>query len=243
MTQPLTPAVRREAVAFTVFAVAAAAAAAFVWFGLPHDREVKSLGVFLLKLVPFICATEAIAWLPTRWVRSTTLKLVLVVLAFCGYFLYFVPRLFFYSDDFPTFYYYMLTMTPVLILSLALAYRLGGGAGAGARRIGYASILVMLSGLEDLSFLTTTPGQGPIPQVWTWASHMTVFVGRPLHKAEAFVFIAIHVVLAVAVLTVPTRWLRRSRTPTPADPAPADPAPAGPTAGKAAEPADVGSSR
>jgi hypothetical protein len=82
-----------------------------------------------------------------------------------------------------------------------------------SRRLGYAMLLLQLSGVEDLAYLTvnnhTDPEWTPIPQVWTWADHMTVFVGRPLMKNEAFVFIAVHVFIAVLVLALPDRFWRR----------------------------------
>jgi hypothetical protein len=55
--------------------------------------------------------------------------------------------------------------------------------------------------------------------VWTWAHHMTVFVGHPLTRNQAFAFIAVHVVLALLVLFLPATalsrplaWLTRRRT-------------------------------
>ena len=104
-----------------------------------------------------------------------------------------------------------------MILSLALAYRLGGGEGSGVRRLAYAMLLLMLSGLEDLAFLTvnphTDPRWTPIPEVWSWASHMTVFLGHPPTKYEAYGFIAAHVALAALVLFLPGRVFRAVRWP------------------------------
>jgi hypothetical protein len=40
----------------------------------------------------------------------------------------------------------VLTLTPFLILALVLAYRLGGGSPGMVRRLGYAMILLQLSG-------------------------------------------------------------------------------------------------
>jgi hypothetical protein len=44
-----------------------------------------------------------------------------------------------------------------------------------------------------------------MPEVWSWASHMTVFLGHPPTKYQAFAFIAIHVALAALVLFLPGR--------------------------------------
>ncbi|MEU6886001.1 hypothetical protein ABZ918_12425 [Streptomyces viridosporus] len=200
--------VRRNA-PFLVLAALAAVFAGIVWFAMPHDREVKSLGILLFKLVPFVFATEAIARLDPVWAQRIRLQMVIPV-CFLVYFLYFVPKIFFVAENHPELYYYVLTLTPFVILSLVLSFRIGGGAAHLVRRLSYAMILLMLSGLEDLAFLTvnehTDPAWQTIPEVWTWASHMTVRLGHPASKYEAFAFIAVHVVLALLVLFAPRRW-------------------------------------
>ncbi len=200
--------VRRNA-PFLVLAALAAVFAGIVWFAMPHDREVKSLGILLFKLVPFVLATEAIAQLDPVWAQRIRLHLVVPV-CFLVYFCYFVPKIFFVAENHPELYYYILTLTPFVILSLVLAFRIGGGAAHLVRRLSYAMILLMLSGLEDLAFLTvndhTDPAWQTIPEVWTWASHITVFLGHPASKYEAYAFIAVHVLLALFLLFAPTRW-------------------------------------
>lgn len=202
----------RRHVPFGICAGLATAAAAVVWFGLPHDREVKSLWILLLKLLPFVFATEAVARLELSPAARRRLALAAVPVSFLVYFCFFVPKIFFYSDDGNTLYYYVLTLTPFVILALVLAVRLGGGAGGTVRRLGYAMLLLMLSGLEDLAFLTTNPHTDPkwtpIPEVWSWASHMTVFLGHPPTKYQAYAFIAVHVVAALLVLFLPAAAVR-----------------------------------
>ncbi|MEU5508162.1 MULTISPECIES: hypothetical protein [Streptomyces] len=194
---------------FLVLAALAAVFAGIVWFAMPHDREVKSLGILLFKLVPFVLATEAIAQLDPVWAQRIRLHLVVPV-CFLVYFCYFVPKIFFVAENHPELYYYILTLTPFVILSLVLAFRIGGGAAHLVRRLSYAMILLMLSGLEDLAFLTvndhTDPAWQTIPEVWTWASHITVFLGHPASKYEAYAFITVHVLLALFLLFAPTRW-------------------------------------
>ncbi|MDR8411104.1 hypothetical protein MTP10_20525 [Nonomuraea sp. 3-1Str] len=207
----------RKPLGFLIFAALAVAAAAFVWFGLPHDREVKSLGIFLLKLLPFVFAAEALARLDVEWAKRIRLVLWLVPIMFLVYFLYFVPKIFYFGgvvngsrEAYYGLYYHVLTVTPLIIISLVLAYRLGGGTPAVVRRLAYGMLLLMLSGLEDLAFLTvndhTDPQWATIPAVWDWASHMTVFIGHPPTKYEAYAFIAVHVLLALAVFFSPQRW-------------------------------------
>ncbi|MFE0036748.1 hypothetical protein [Streptomyces sp. NPDC059015] len=183
--------------------------AGVVWFAMPHDREVKSLAIMLFKLLPFVFAAEAIAQLDPEWAKKIRLHL-LVPLCFLLYFVYFVPKIFFYAENHPELYYYVLTLTPFLILTFAFCFRIGGGAAHLVRRLAYAMLLLMLSGLEDLAYLTindhTDPQWQTIPEVWTWASHMTVRLGHPASKYEAFALIITHVVLALFVLLAPTRW-------------------------------------
>jgi hypothetical protein len=118
----------------------------------------------------------------------------------------------------------MLTAAPFVILALTLTFRLGGGRPATTARLAAAMLLLMLSGLEDLAFLLvnphTDPRWTPIPEVWTWASHIEVFIGHPPTKYEAYAFITVHVLLAVAVLFLPGRvvsapWRRLRRGPGP----------------------------
>lgn len=203
----------REHCVFIVLTVAAAVAAAGVWFGLPHSREIPNVGVLLLKLVPFVLAVEAIAAMTLGERTRRIVAAAAIPVCFLVYFANFVPRMFFANNQGASIYYLLLTVTPFLILSMVLAYRLGGGSSGMARRLGYAMILLQLSGLEDLAYITLNPQTDPkftsIPAVWDWADHMTVFLGRPLTKNEAFVFIAIHVLLAVLVLVLPDRFWRR----------------------------------
>jgi len=205
--------VLRRNAAFLVLVALAAVTAGIVWFVLPHDREVKSLGIFLFKLLPFVFTTEAIARLDVALFRRYHLVRVLVPVSFMVFFLYFVPKIFFYSDDFQNLYYHVLVLTPIVIVSLAMAYRLGGGTPGNVRRVAYAMLLIMVSGLEDLAFLTvnhhTDPQWDHIPATWDWASHMKVFLGHWPSRNEAYAFIAVHVVLVLFVLAAPTSWFER----------------------------------
>ncbi|MFF9073866.1 hypothetical protein ACF1A9_16415 [Streptomyces sp. NPDC014872] len=200
--------VRRNA-PFLILFVLAGVFAGIVWFVMPHDREVKSLGILLFKLVPFILATEAVAQLDPAWARRIHLHLA-IPLCFLVYFIYFVPKIFFVAEDHPELYYYILTLTPFVVLSLVFSFRIGGGASHLVRRLSYAMILLMLSGVEDYAYLTvndhTDPQWQTIPEVWNWASHMTVFIGHAPSKYEAYAFIITHLVLVVFVLFAPTRW-------------------------------------
>lgn len=194
---------------FLGFAILGLALGGYIWFVMPHEREVTSLGIFLFKLLPFVCMAIAIALLDVELFKKLKLHFILIPVAFLVYFCYFVPKIFFNMDEYPMLYYTVLTVTPIIILSLSLAYRLGGGSGGSSARLSFAMLLLMLSGLEDLAYLTvnhhTDPQWATIPEVWTWASHMTVFIGHAPTKTEAYIFIVVHVILALLVLFLPSK--------------------------------------
>ncbi|GAB3827326.1 hypothetical protein ACFPIJ_07580 [Dactylosporangium cerinum] len=171
----------------------------------PNGKQLDSLWLFLAYLVPFVLAAETIAALDPQWLRRWRLPEVIGVVTFTAVFCGFVPRMFdrVIAADFDGFYALVRVLAPLLILAFALHQRLGGAPAATVRRISYASILVMLSGLEDLSFWLWR-GQ-PVPQRWDWADHMTVRLGHVASRTEAYVFIAVHLALALAVLCWPAR--------------------------------------
>lgn len=189
-------------------------AAAILLFAAP-EREVTSLAAFLVKLVPFGLAAEAIARLDLDQRVRNLLAGIAIPVCFLGFFTFFVPKIFFSLDDFEKTYVTMLKLVPYVIISLVLAYRLGGGTAQHARRLAWAMLLLMVSGIEDLAFLTvnnhTDPQWATIPDRWTWASHMKVRLGHYPTKYEAYAFIAFHVIAAIVVLFLPFRSVRRRR--------------------------------
>lgn len=202
---------------FLAFCAATVSSAALVWLLVPHGQQLGSVWVLLAKLVPFVFAVEAIARLDVEFVRRLNVGLLAMAVAFTAFVCYFAPRIFFLSSwgTSEQLYFLVITMLPYTILAFALCYRLGGGIASQCRRLAYGTLLLMLSGLEDLAFLTVNPHTDPrftsIPDHWTWASHINVFFGRPVSKHEAFAFIALHVVAALLVLFVPARRLRAIR--------------------------------
>ncbi|MFG2005181.1 hypothetical protein ACGFNU_39160 [Spirillospora sp. NPDC048911] len=208
----LPPFFRANAVTLIAGAVAAVLGG-IVWFALPHEHDIDSLWVFLFKLTPFITAAVGIGHLHLGWAHRLRLSLIAIPVCFLAFFCFFVPRMFFVAGKPGSdLYYTVLTLVPFIILALALAYRLGGGSRNNTLRIAFALLALQLSGLEDLAFLTvnphTDPKWTPIPEVWTWADHMKVRLGHYPTKNEAFVFIAVHVALALAILFTPGRAVR-----------------------------------
>lgn len=190
-------------IVLTVLAVAAAGA---VHELVPND--VENLGSFLFALLPFVLAAEAVARFPMAWRAVWWVPATLVTGTFTVVMAGFAPLMFgsVVDNDFDRFYGQMRILVVFLILALVLGLRLGGATAAQVRRGAYACLLVMLSGLEDLMFQVWR-GQD-IPDKWEWAEHITVRLGHVASQNEAFVFIGVHLVLALVVLLVPFR--RRS---------------------------------
>lgn len=197
-----------SAARFGVLAVLTLIATGLVLTVTPRGQDLTSVWVFLAHLVPFVLAVESVAALCPQWLRRGRLREVAVILVFLGFWLYLVPSLFaqFNLQDFDRFYHWLMITTPYVIIAMSLALRLGGASPATVRRFGYAALLLMVSGLEDL-FYQIVNGL-PIPERWDWAQHMIVRLGGHVpSKYEAYAFIAVHVVLAIIVLTLP--WRRR----------------------------------
>ena len=182
---------------------------------MSRERDIASLGEFLFKLVPFVFAALSIAYFDKRFLKINKFTSVFVVLCFCPFFFFYVPKIFFYSlnDQWHNLYYLTLVISPMLILFLTFAYRLGGAGTGACLRVAFAMLLLMLSGLEDLMFLLINDHPfgrfNPIPQTWDWIPHMKVRIGHAPSQQEAYFFIFAHVALAVFILVYPFRMLQR----------------------------------
>ena len=185
------------------FSVAYAAVALsltyYIYSHMGHDREVKSLGILLFKLLPFLFAALSIATVDVKFLKKTRLNLIVLYIGFLVFFALFVPRVFWegFENESKGLYYIVLIMVPFIILMFGFAYRLGGGSSETTLRLLLVMLVLMLSGIEDLAYLVTTPTEGGIPEVWEWASHIKVRIGHYPTKHEAFAFIAVHFVIAM----------------------------------------------
>jgi hypothetical protein len=205
------PFLRANRVTLVAGAIAVGLGAA-VALGMKPSRDLTSLWVLLCKLAPFVAASIAIAWLDVDRARRLRLHLIAPPLCFLVFFTYFVPQIFYYHNvgNFDLLYYTILVLTPFVILSLVLSARLGGASTSTVLRLAIAMLLLQLSGIEDLAYVTNATRHGlmnGIPKVWTWADHITVFIGHPPTRNEAYAFIAVHVILAVLVLALPARYV------------------------------------
>ncbi|NUW39722.1 hypothetical protein [Nonomuraea rhodomycinica] len=192
----------------------ALALAGLVRFVIPYERDITSVWMLLVKLTPQLAACLAVAWLDVAWARWLRLHLVALPAIFLGFLCYFVPKTFMTALDmvdgtaeFEDLYLHVVVFVPFLIIGLVLAYRAGGGSREGVLRLGAAMTILQMSGLEDLMAVLMNRRLNGIPEVWDWAHHMTVRLGHPATRGEAYAFIVVHVVLAVLALALPRRWL------------------------------------
>ncbi|MDQ3450711.1 MAG: hypothetical protein M3455_07335 [Actinomycetota bacterium] len=194
---------------FLTLGAATLVTASLVYALTPEAKDLTSLWAFLFHLVPFVLAVETVAALRPEWIQRGRLREITMLAVFLGFMIFLVPHLFgeFSTGDGDRFYRWMMITAPYVIIALTAALRLGGAAAASARRFGYAALILMVSGLEDLFYLLVN--SEPIPERWTWAEHMIVRLGGHVpSNEEAYVFIAVHIALAVVVLTLPWRRTR-----------------------------------
>lgn len=182
---------------------------------LPPDRTIDNLWEFFYKISPLVLAVLAIAGFP----QQKKLGLLLLGLLVAGY-MGVVDSLnithisnFAGAEDhaaaFPTFYQFNIFVNAFVVVAVLFGYRLGGGSTANVLKAGFAGILIVVSGLNDLTHYYTADWGGPRPERLDWASHITVFVGGPPTPTVAIIFCVVHLLLAALILLLPTG--RRSR--------------------------------
>jgi len=198
---------KKNLLLFAVFLVLTVAATLFAFLALPSERSVSSLGVMLGKILPVALAALAIAFFDPGWIfpKRKEFLILIITLGFLVFFCLFIPRLFAYQGgEFTPYYIWTQMLVGYIILFVSLAFRVGGGSTGHTIRLSSALLLLMLSGIEDIAYLTVNrgvdPSLGEIPEVWTWASHIKVRIGHFPTKYEAYAFIAFHVVLAAFVI-------------------------------------------
>lgn len=189
---------------------------------LPPDRTIDSVGEVLFKVSPLLLAVLAVAGFPQRPGWGLVLLGVLVI----GYMgivdTLNIIHIFDFAEApdqdaaFPALYQFTIFVNAFTVLAVLFGYRLGGASTARVLKAGVAAVLLVISGLNDLSFYYTYQWpQGP-PSRLDWASHIEVFVGGPPTPAVAIGFCLVHIALAAVVLALPVqRWLDRLTGPAP----------------------------
>lgn len=204
---------------WVVPAVPAAVITLLVMVVLPPDQTLDNLGEWAFKISPFVLAVLAVALFP-----RVRMGPALIVLAVVGYMSYldteFVMRIQTYGrqaatvdGSFQPIYQFELFITTFIVLFALMAYRLGGARTSTVLKTGIAAVLIVVSGLNDLTFwaLNDVWSAGVRPTELAWASHIIVFLGGPPSVAAAVVFMLTHVALAALVLALPVgRWVDRA---------------------------------
>lgn len=177
---------------------------------LPPDRTIDNPGEFLLKISPVVFAVLSIGGFPQRPKLGNAL-LGVVVFGYLGVldtiYVLKVLALAGAADQgtaFASFYQIAIFINAFTVLAVLFGYRLGGAPSGRVLRLGFASTLVLVSGLNDITFYYWYGWPDGRPARFTWASHITVFVGSPATPTVAIVFCAIHLVLAGLLLAGPS---------------------------------------
>ena len=200
----------RENIVALVSLVIAVILAGIILFVLPQEREVRNLGIFLFKLLPFVFASLAIASVKRDVLQNRYLQYLLIIGSYLLFFTYLVPKIIFHSDVFEDLYNVLLITAPYIILCLVLAYRLGGANGNQTFRLAMALLLIMVSGIEDLAYFTVNQiPSSELPERWEWVTHIAVRIGHAPTRNEIIVFAIVHFILAFAVLTLPFGKLQK----------------------------------
>lgn len=183
---------------------------------LPPDRSIDHLGEFAFRISPLVLAVLAVAGFPQRPGLGLLLLGVLVV----GY-MGLVDTLnvlhiaaFADAEDqaaaFPQLYQFTIFVNAFTVIAVLFGYRLGGASVANVLKAGTASVLVVVSGLNDVTFYYGYQWPEGRPDRLDWASHIEVFVGGPPTPTVAVVFLLVHLGLAAVILALPVqRWFDR----------------------------------
>ena len=204
---------RRRQWLWLVAAVPAVVTTLLIMVVLPPDQTLDNVGDWAFKLCPFVFAVLTVSLFPRgRFGPALIVFAVFVYMSYLDTELVMRVQGFARSpdQDFQPVYQFELFVTTFIVLFALLAYRLGGGRTANVLKVGIASILVVISGVNDLTFwaLNDVWAAGTKPTELKWASHMIVFLGGPPSVPAAVAFMAVHLGLAAIVVALPVgRWV------------------------------------
>jgi hypothetical protein len=199
-------------------ALVGAGVATLIVFVLPPQRVMNNLLDFLVKIAPLLTAVLAISLFPRRpaWIAW------LLPLGFVFYMGYIDSANFIQVDhlldaaiadtlkeQFPAYYTFNLLVNSFTVLFALFAYRLGGAPTSKVLKAGLAGILIIISGLNDLTMWVMYPWPGgERPFVFNWASHVAVFIGQAPNLYHMLAFLGVHLVLVIVILSLPLeKWL------------------------------------
>jgi hypothetical protein len=199
-------------------AVLGGALAALIMLVLPADRTLHGFGDFALKISPLVLAVVTIALFPRRPAWAVVLPLA-SMLVYMGY----IDSAFFIQVDrladaaqlnaakaqFADYYRFSIFANAFVVLSTVFAFRMGGASSARVLKLGVCGILVLVSGLNDLTMWAMYDWPAGVrPDTFDWASHVSIFLGRDPHVIDMLAFVAVHLALMVAIVRLPLeRWI------------------------------------
>jgi hypothetical protein len=185
---------------------------------LPPKQTLSNLADWAFRLSPFVLGVVTVALLP-RW-RFGPALLLMGPVFYMGFLdtglVLRILRFGAVPDEqqgasFQAIYQWSLLTATFVVLFGLLAYRMAGARTTAVLKLGIASILVVVSGLNDLTFWLTYDWPDGRPSHLNWASHIAVFVGGPPSVATAVVFLVVHLALAIAVMFLPLgRYVERA---------------------------------
>ncbi|MBA3470378.1 MAG: hypothetical protein H0T53_12125 [Herpetosiphonaceae bacterium] len=182
---------------------------------LPPDRTIDNFGEFLFKLIPLLAGVMTIALFPQRrsWLHWLLLGGFLFYMGFVdSRYVLEVLRLAEAGPaeqqlQFASFYRYTLFVNAFTLFLSLFAFRLGGGGTERTLKLGLAAILILISGLNDLTFWLMYEWPQGRPETFDWASHVIVFTGTAPPLSGMLIFISVHIALVAAVMLAPLgRW-------------------------------------
>ena len=199
-------------------AVFGGALTALIMLVLPPDRTLHGFGDFLLKVSPLLFGVLTIALFPTR--RGWSLYLpVLGFVAYLGYIdsalgievgqLVDAAQAHAEQAQFAQYYRFSIFVNAFVVMFGLFCFRMGGGSTAQALKLGFAGVLLLISGLNDLTMWAMYEWPGGVrPDTFYWASHVSIFLGHAPSLGEMLAFLAVHLALAGTILHLPLgRWL------------------------------------
>lgn len=203
--------------------------ALLIWFFLPHQSEIEEFWWLLVKFAIYFIAAVGISFFPNKLKYGY----LLTCLPFFVFLMYIIPRASFFgifgsleasiktygieyggtevlnaasNGEMYTNLYFLLY--PLIIMSVAFAHRMGGGKPGKSIKICVVGIILIFSGLLDLSFNTANGRE--LAETLDYAHHITVITGRVLTWKEGVIFFLCHIPLIVITLILPLdKWFAK----------------------------------
>lgn len=186
--------------------------ALLIWFFLPHQSQIDEFWWLIVKFVVFFAAVLGVSFFPNK----LKFGYILAALPFFPFLMLIIPRASYYGifgtldtpaqGEMYTNLYFL--CYPLIIMSVAFAHRLGGGKPGQSIKICVAGILLIFSGLLDLSF--NTANGRPLAESLDYAYHIIILFGRALTWKEGLAFCLAHLPVIAIIIALPMdKWFAK----------------------------------